>query len=530
MPGANGADGANAADYALRLGGQGGTNGLGGTMDLDRREFLKRTGIMGGAVLAAGSLSGCAWMKDWPGGGQLGSILDSPATSSPIDHVVVVMMENRSFDHYLGWLATDLDYLSAGSERWGSEFQINGSQLQTYPDANGTGIATEHLFQQTGHDNPWRGCGFADPGHSWNSGRVQRDHGFMAAGSNNDKFALSYFQEPDLPITAALAQRFTTFDRYHCSIMAATYPNREYLHSAQSGGYKGNSFPPTNDGFDWPIIWDHLAAAKVPARYYYTDLPTLALWGPRGMAHASPIEQYYEACASGKLPNVTFVDPSFIGDNRTDDHPQGDVRGGQNYIRDAFKAFVDSPHWESGVFIVTYDEWGGFFDHVAPPHLHDDRTSSVDQDDFSQAGFRVPTVIASPFSRPNFVDHRVYDHTSILRFIEWRFLGAAPEGPLVRPGAPWWLTQRDRNAFNIGASLAAESIDAGVGFDLDQVIAPISAPCDAPDGAADGESDAESDGTGFRAQPNAANGDDAFDELAWAQYLDRVGVRVPAFR
>jgi len=486
-------------------------------MDLDRRDFLKRAGIFGGAALAAGSLSGCKWFQDWPGTGPLGSILDLPAPSAPIDHIVVVMMENRSFDHYLGWLADDARYVGAGRRRWGHDFQIDGEQAQTYPDPNGTPVATSHLFQQPGQTNPWRGCGFGDPGHSWSSGRVQRDHGFLAAGSGNDQFALGYYRAPDLAITAALAKRFTTFDRYHCSVLGPTYPHREYLHSAQSGGNKTNAFPPTSDGFQWATIWDRLDAANVPARYYYSDLPTLALWGARGMAHASPIAQYYEACTAGTLPNVTFVDPAFIGENRTDDHPLADVRGGQGFIRDACKAFVESPHWESGVFIVTYDEWGGFFDHVAPPHFDDDRTSADDQEDFSQAGFRVPTMLASPFARPNFVDHRMYDHTSILRFIQWRFLGAEYEGGFVGSGAPWWLTRRDRNAYNIGASLARESGDDDVGFDLDQVIDPISAPCGGPAGL------------GFRAQPNPANGVDAFDELAWARYLDGVGVRVPAF-
>lgn len=473
--------------------------------------------MVGGAAFAVGGLAGCHWSIDWPGTGPLGSILDLSASSSPIDHIVVVTMENRSFDHYLGWLAGDAQYLAEGARRWGPEFHIEANQTQSYPDAGGNQIPTAHLFAQAGQTNPWRGCGFGDPGHSWNAGRVQRDLGFLAAGSNNDQFALGYYRGPDLPITAALAQRFTTFDRYHCSVLGPTFPNREYLHSGQSGGNKTNAFPPTSEGFPWATIWDRLEAAGVPARYYYSDLPTLALWGARGLGYSSPIADYFEECASGTLPNVTFVDPAFIGENRTDDHPLADVRGGQNFVRDAFKAFVESPHWASGVFIITYDEWGGFFDHVAPHRFADDRSSNDDQEDFSQAGFRVPTVLASPFSRPNFVDHRAYDHTSILRFIEWRFLGAPYEGAFGGSTTPWWLTRRDRTALNIGASLAAESVDADVGFDLDQTIAPISAPCGGPEGL------------GFRAQPNPTDGLDAFDELAWARYLDGVGVSVPAF-
>lgn len=427
------------------------------------------------------------------------------------------MMENCSFDHYLGWLGGDAEYLAQGANLWGSDFRIDANQTQSYPNPAGDEIPTAHLFVQSGQTNPWRGCGFGDPGHSWNAGRVQRDRGFLAAGSNNDQFALGYYRGPDLLITAALAKRFTTFDQYHCSILGPTFPNREYLRSAQSGGNKTNAFPPTPDGFAWATIWDRLAAAGVPARYYYSDLPVLALWGARGMTHASRIDEYYEACATATLSNVTFVDPAFVGENRSDDHPSADVRGGQNFIRDVFRAFVESPHWASGAFIVTYDEWGGFFDHVAPRRFADDRSSNDDHEDFSQAGFRVPTVLASPFSRSNFVDHRPYDHTSILRFIQWRFLGAADEGGRPGSGAPWWLKRRDRKARNIGASLAAKYVDADVGFDLDQVIDPVSPPCGGPEGL------------GFRAQPNPADGLDAFDELAWARYLDGVGVSVLEF-
>ena len=126
------------------------------------------------------------------------------------------------------------------------------------------------------------------------------------------------------------------------------------------------------------------------------------------------------------------------------------------------------------MFILTYDEWGGFFDHVRPPVFADDRTSENDQENFGQAGFRVPTILASPYARPGFVDHRLYEHTSILRFIEWRFLGAPPEGPGA-DGDTWFLTKRDRHANNIGASLTPEA------FDLETNLSPptpsISRPC-----------------------------------------------------
>ena len=224
--------------------------------------------------------------------------------------------------------------------------------------------------------------------------------------------------------------------------------------------------------FEWATIWDRLVAAGVPAAYYASDLPFLALWGGRLVPSTRSITDYFTDCAAGTLPNVTFVDPAFLGAGENDDHPLADVRAGQHFLKDVFKAFTTSPHWQTGAFILTYDEWGGFFDHVTPPHFTDDRASTDDLADFGQAGFRVPTIVASPFSPKGFVDDSLYDHSSILRFLEWRFLGAPAEGPGGAAG--WSLTSRDRNAFNIGASLRSTRVSNDLGFDLDTL--PIGQP------------------------------------------------------
>jgi phospholipase C len=392
-----------------------------------------------------------------------GSILDLPATASPIDTIVVCMMENRSFDHYLGWLAHDGAYLEDGKSRWGRGFRVRGSTDEVYEEPDGTEVAT---FEQLegGDANPWRGCGHPDPGHGWTSGRRQRDGGFLAAGSGNDEYALSWYGG-ELEFYTALSRRFTIFDRYHCSLLAPTFPNREYLHSANSGGLKNNAFPQQvgyPNGFTWDTIWDRLAAAGVPARYYYVDLPVIALWGARLSSYSSPVANYFTDAAAGRLPRVVFLDPGFVGDTQTDEHPHGDIRNGQRLMESYFRAFVESPHWERGVFIQTYDEWGGFFDHVRPPVVRDDRRSPDDEENFGQLGFRVPTRLMSPYARRNFVDHRLYDHASILRFIEWRFLGAPAEGKGL-PGN-WHLTTRDRYANNIGWSLMPDDPDPELHF------------------------------------------------------------------
>jgi phospholipase C len=249
------------------------------------------------------------------------------------------------------------------------------------------------------------------------------------------------------------------------------------MHSANSGGIKDNSLPfdvGYPGGFDWVTIWDRLAAAGVPAHYYYTDLPVVALWGTRLLPIASKLVNYFADAAAGTLPNVVFIDPGFGGDTRTDEHPHGDVRDGQRLVEQCLRAFVESPHWERGVFILTYDEWGGFYDHVRPPRFKDDRASPVDDENFGQGGFRVPTRIVSPYARENFVDHTLYDHTSILRFIQWRFLGAPKRGRGHATDS-WYLATRDRHAKNIGWSLRPDS--PNLDFDVPAANPATSLPC-----------------------------------------------------
>jgi len=412
------------------------------------------------------------------------SILDLPASECPIDTVVVVMMENRSFDHYFGWLGGDTDYLEAGRRHYGPTFRIDGRVAQTFRDGNGRSVATRPAGSFSPEKVETRGCTLRDPGHSWQEARIQRDKGFIAPGTKNDEFALSYYLGADLPVYAALARRFTVFDAWHSSLLGPTFPNRQYLLSAESEGIKtdpGLGKHPrsiANGIFHAETIIERLARAGVPVGYYNTNVPLLALWGPDRMApFIRSLDRYFEDASTGGLPHVAFVEPQFGGGDtyRTDDHPRGDIGMGQRWVREIFRAFVESPQWERGAFIVTYDEGGGFFDHVAPPVFADARTSRRDRDNFGQGGFRVPTFLASPYAQRGAVDHRTYDHTSILRFLEWRFLGAPPEGHRGR--ASWALTLRDRSARNMGTTVQASRPDPELGFDLAMPLPEVAPGC-----------------------------------------------------
>lgn len=439
-----------------------------------RRDFLRGAAVLGGATVIGGATYALLHADDEP---ATESVLDRSAKECPVDTVVVLMLENRSFDHYYGWLGTDEAYLEAGRRRHGRSFGVNARNDLSYPLPDGTPVQTRHLPTAPGETNPFRGCEHPIPGHDWNQGRAERDHGFLGVGTGNDTYAVGYFAARDLPMHARLAERFTVFDAYHASLLGGTFPNRQYMHAATSQGLKYDPVPLEIGAYGGPTIWDKLDAAGVDAAYYYTDLPVLLLWGEQYADRIRPIERYFEDAQRGRLPRVAFVDPGFGPPLRTDDHPQGDIRLGQRFLREIFNRFVQSRQWEHGAFFLTYDEWGGFFDHVPPVLLPDVRESTIDDDNFGQAGFRVPTVLASPYALHGGVDHRVYDHTSILRFLEWRFLGAPPEGP-GRPSGEWFLTTRDRFANNIGRTLRTTDPDLDLHYDADVPIQGFSLGCD----------------------------------------------------
>jgi phospholipase C len=325
------------------------------------------------------------------------------------------MMENRSFDHYLGWLPGT----------------VRKQAGLTFLDREGEAHDTHHLSD----DN--QGCTHPDPDHSFEGGRVQLNHGacdgWLRSG-DNDEFAIGYYKAEDLDFYRQAAPYWSVCDHYFAATMAETYPNRFYQHAAQTDRIH-NSYVVN----ETPTIWDRLAAAGVSARYYYSDLPFIALFGRRHLNISRPFNQFLADCRQGRLPAVSFVDPKFIDEGEgtsNDDHPHADIRAGQRFLNTVYRAVVNSPNWDHTLLVINYDEWGGFFDHVRPTTTRDARPDLGTQ----LRGFRVPCLLISPFVKRRTVAHPVYDHTSILKMISWRW-GLRP------------LTPRDRYARNIAETL-----------------------------------------------------------------------------
>ncbi|HEV7206075.1 MAG TPA: alkaline phosphatase family protein [Jatrophihabitans sp.] len=376
-------------------------------MPLSRRQFLSSAALVGAGALAAGS----AGPLSPAGPAQAATTLPDPAASG-IDHVVVVMMENRSFDHVLGWLP-GADGRQAGL---------------TFVDR----YAIPH---STFHQTAYASCGHADPDHSYEGGRIElhdgRCDGWLKAGEN-DELAISYFTQPDLPFLGRAATAWTSCDRYFSATMAETYPNRFYQHAAQTDRLHNSTAIST-----LPTIWDSLATAGRTGRYYFNDVPFTALWGTKYLGISQPFAAFLADAAAGQLPQVSFIDPRFEDESSgtsNDDHPHADIRAGEAFLNQVYAAVTSSPNWANTLLVINFDEWGGFFDHVAPGTAPDVSRSTA------LRGFRVPALVVSPRARRGFVDHTVYDHTSVLRAIEWRW------------GLPA-LTPRDAAAANIAQAL-----------------------------------------------------------------------------
>jgi phospholipase C len=435
---------------------------------LTRRGFLRLTGASAGLALTG--------VDVFSRRSALAAPARFPRGSNGVEHVVVLMMENRSFDHFLGWLP-------GADGRHDLIFQApDGNFYPNYP------LAPD-----------FQGCGYSDPDHSWEGFLVQNNFGKMdgflmrpTAPADNpgvtlakaNTFPIGFYTNfhhdshgkrrkelPDLPVIGALAEQYTVLDRYFCSFAGETFPNRFYQHAARTDRDHNNENISV-----LPSIWDMLSPVPnsegIPTGgYFFRDLPFLALWGLKYFPFWHPFApgdtdalgipvttpSFLDVVAQGNLPNVSFVDPAFdVEGNGTsaDDHPLADIRLGERFIADTYHALADAGYLDKTVLIVTFDEWGGFYDHVPPPHVVDDTDpANVDHSgdsttptdgrlvpDYTQLGFRVPAIVVSNLAAARVAHHGPFEHASTLKLIESTF-GLAP------------LTARDANALDLGQVL-----------------------------------------------------------------------------
>ena len=456
---------------------------------LTRRTFMK---LMGGATAVA--VTGTD-LLDRAAAAAAATV--TPHGRHGVQHVVILMMENRSFDHFLGWLPGadgrhDLEYLSA-----------DGNVYPNYP------LAPD-----------FQGCGYSDPDHSWEGWLVQNNFGRMdgflqrpTAPADNpgvtlaaaNTFPVGYYtnrnpdgsrkQVPDLPVIGALAEHYTVLDRYFCSFAGETFPNRFYQHAARTDRDHNNATVSA-----LPSIWDQLSpipnTKNIPTGgYFFRDLPFLALWGTKyfpfwhpfaagdGQGLGVPITTlpFLDTVQQGLLPNVSFVDPAFDTEGNgtsADDHPLADIRLGERFIADTYHALAAAGYLDNTVLMITFDEWGGFYDHVPPPHVIDDTNpanvnhsgdGSTPTDgrlipDYTQLGFRVPAIVVSNLAERQVVRHGPFEHSSTLKLIESTF-GLKP------------LTARDANAENLGRVLRSRPrrrVPEGVIPTSAEVLGPVS--------------------------------------------------------
>ena len=374
---------------------------------LKRREFLQRAALTAGLTTGMAGLLNAETLVAEAARRQTRRPIPSPR-NLPIDTFVVLMMENRSFDHYLGWMP------EADGRQAGLSYVNRAGQRQSTRPLSGD----------------FQGCAHPDPDHGWDDGRVHVNNGRMDGflkSKDNDEFAISYYTERDLPFLPAAGKAFTTYDRMFSNILASTFPNREYMWAGESYGLRDNSLPPNvgyRTGFPDNTIFNQLEKSGLSARYFYNDIPVSALWGIPQLARSTLMPEYYSRAAAGTLPNLSFVDPSFAnegGGTSGDEHPHGDVRVGQAFMADVVHAFMQSPQFKRGALFIVYDEWGGFFDHVRPPRMPDNRNSRDAATDFGQTGIRIPSVVVSPYALRGHVSHLTCTPVSILKMISYKF-------------------------------------------------------------------------------------------------------------
>jgi len=375
----------------------------------------------------------------------------------PFDHLVVVMMENHSFDNALGALP-----VHGQAHADGLTF-VDGKAANSNPAPSGSADPADRVYAfpltTTRQD--------ARVDQSWNATHAQIDGGTMEGfvRSTSSSQPMGYYTPRTLPFAYSLANTFALANRWFCSAPCQTYPNRRFLMAGTAYGDIATTDaslhdPPPPNGTIFDTMTDH----GVSWRNYFTDMPATAMIPTiidRHLEKIRPVQEFYDDCRAGTLPSVSFVDPELgivtdvgsklaklphmqrVGANieqlgGSEEAPQ-DVAFGERWAYHVVKAVLRSPAWPRTLLIYTYDEHGGYYDHVPPPAaippdaIGPDLQPGDVAGGYDMYGPRVPAIVVSPYARPHAVSDTVYDHTSVLATIEAKWNLPA-------------LTYRDANA------------------------------------------------------------------------------------
>jgi phospholipase C len=362
-----------------------------------------------------------------------------------IQTIVVVMMENRSFDHMLGYLSlppfsrNDIDGQSTDPS-WLARYANSdkGQPLQPFLSADPYSLPNEfdpphertyvaqHLGQLKNGQYSMNGFPGAIPDS-------------VSADTAVRRLVMSYFGAQQAPINDFFARNFTICDRWFCSLPAGTQPNRLMAMSGISMIQLNQTPLPEQE-----LVYDWLSARKVNWRVYHQGIPFFTMmlkWVPEILGNDrfrsfSDLETDLVNTPADELPQVIFVEPTYgdaphVGPS-TDDHAPAGISDGQELLMQVYNAVTASPaFWSKALMFVSYDEHGGFFDHVSPPLIPTAPPQTGLYPQFDSLGVRVPAYIISPFVAAGGVNHLVFDHTSILKLLGQKFDPAGSYSPAV---------------------------------------------------------------------------------------------------
>ncbi|KAF1872959.1 hypothetical protein Lal_00016066 [Lupinus albus] len=347
-------------------------------------------------------------------------LLDSSTISNAIQNhiktVVVLVMENRSFDHMLGWMKKLNPNINGVT---GSEFNmlfVNDSKSTRFmfkDKAKHVNPNPGHTFDAISEQIFGSKNGFADPAPM--NGFVQQAHSIDKSNKMAEN-VMNGFTPNKVAVYKTLVSQFAVFDRWFSSVPASTQPNRLYVHSATSHGATSNAALHLAAGYPQRTIFENLHEAGINFGIYFHNIPlTLFYRRLRKLKFLFKFHHYNSTfkkhAKSGKLPNYVVIEPRYFDTRQfrsNDDHPSHDVYRGQMLVKEVYETLRSSPQWNQTLFLITYDEHGGFYDHVPTPVRGVPSPDGIRSDEnfnFDRLGVRVPTIAVSPWIEKGTIVH-----------------------------------------------------------------------------------------------------------------------------